>query len=630
MAWPIDVLDILVEIYVSGGWVDITTYVRRNEGAGINITDGTTGQEQRRAGPSQARFQLNNRDGRFSPRNPASPYYRLIGLNTEIRISAEGVYHFWGEVGSGWPTEWTSGAPSTGDAWVPIVAYGRSARINADTGALPDPLYTAVADADPYFYWAMTDPAGAQVAEARQAAGFDYIPALQAYSNRPPTFAGTSGPPGSSSTPDFTNQGGLTAQLTSYISGSFQVICWFKLDSGDSTDFGLMVPWQIDLNQPTTQSPTAIDIIMYAGLSSFFTPGIDRVTFNLAMYENYPPTNAGRSTNLNLVVTGAYAKQDVWHELRVVFEQTSASVITASLYLNGALLGSDATTTGTWTMGSPTRVVVNPSTTTGAYASSATGIGLASLAHFVIDSSTTDLGTYAAGYGYAGEHAGRRIERIADQLDVAFVSDGDLDLTATMGPQSVGTSASAIFEEAATADGGLLADDREALGLRYVTRQELYNQTAALALDYTATAEVMPSLSSDESASRVANSVTASSAAGSVTVEQDTGLRSVAEPSAVSPGVGRYPATISPNVDSLTQLGDAAAWAVRIGAADVPRFTSIKVNLFAMAKAGKAALAAAAAAVTIGRVVTIANTPIWIPDDVACFATGRTVRLANY
>jgi hypothetical protein len=630
MAWPTTVLDIAVEIYVSGAWVDITSYVRRREGAGISITDGTTGTEQRRASPSQATFQLNNKDGRFSPRNPASPYYRLIGINTPIRISAEGVYQFWGEVSSGWPTEWTSGAPDSGDAWVPLQANGRSQRLNADTDALPDPLFTAFIANQPFFYWPMTDPAGATVVEAWQPASLT-IPALQTYSNRPPVLAGSSGPPGSSNTPDFTNQGGLVAELQSHVASTFQVICWFKLEGGDSTAFGPMVPWQIDLSQVAAQSPTAVDIIMYAGLSPFSTPGIDRMSFNVAMYENYPPTNAGRSSNLNIIITGAYAKQDVWHELRVVFEQTSGAVITASLYLNGSLLGSDATTTGTWVLGSPTRVVVNPNTTTtGAYANSTTGVGIASIAHLVIDASTGDMVTYEAGYGYAGEHAGRRIERLALQLGIPLACDGDLDLTATMGPQSVGAAASSLFEEATTADGGLLADDREALGLRYVTRQELYNQTAALALSYTGAAEVMPSLVSDESTARVANAITATSAAGTAYVEQTTGPRSVNEPDDPVPGIGRYPTTISPNVDSVTQLNDAAAWAVRVATADVPRFTSIKVNLFALAKASKTALAADAAAVAIGQVVTITDTPIWIPDDVACFAVGRTVRLANY
>jgi hypothetical protein len=275
--------------------------------------------------------------------------------------------------------------------------------------------------------------------------------------------------------------------------------------------------------------------------------------------------------------------------------------------------------------------VVNPNvTTTGAYANSTTGVGLASIAHLAIDQSTADPLTYNPGYGYAGEHAGTRILRLAVQLGIVLAYDGDLTATATMGPQSVGASASSLFDEAAVADGGLLADDRESLGMRYVTRQELYNQAAALTLDYTATAEVMPSLSSDESVSRIVNSVTATSAAGTAVVEQTSGVRNIDEPGTGSGGVGTYPGRISPNVDSVDQLNDAAAWAVRLGTADVPRFTSIKVNLFALAKAAKTVLAAQAAAVNLGQVVAITNTPVWIPDDVACFAVGRVVRMANY
>jgi hypothetical protein len=77
-------IDPKVELDLSGTWTDISSYVRYD--AGISISRGRSSEDSELP-PSTASFKLNNTDGRFSPRNPMSPYYGVIGRNTSVRIS---------------------------------------------------------------------------------------------------------------------------------------------------------------------------------------------------------------------------------------------------------------------------------------------------------------------------------------------------------------------------------------------------------------------------------------------------------------------------------------------------------------------------------------------------------------
>ncbi|MFJ1995327.1 hypothetical protein [Streptomyces asiaticus] len=84
MAWP----DLRVEIQAGGVWTDVTadTFTRRQQ---VTITPGRA-DEAARTDPARCQLGLNNKDGRYSPRNPMSPYYGLIGRNTPLRVSVAG------------------------------------------------------------------------------------------------------------------------------------------------------------------------------------------------------------------------------------------------------------------------------------------------------------------------------------------------------------------------------------------------------------------------------------------------------------------------------------------------------------------------------------------------------------
>lgn len=107
MAFPEDPLGLRVDIQAGQVWTDITADVKTADpithSRGIR-NSGTS------ADPASAPLKIDNKDGRFTPRNPMSPYYGLIGRNTPVRLWLPGGAHFLDA--SGRPTD-TASTPDT-------------------------------------------------------------------------------------------------------------------------------------------------------------------------------------------------------------------------------------------------------------------------------------------------------------------------------------------------------------------------------------------------------------------------------------------------------------------------------------------------------------------------------------
>ncbi|WP_026239796.1 hypothetical protein [Parafrankia discariae] len=71
------------QLRIGSAWVDVTddVFVRNP----VVIRHGQA-DEAPRADPSACSFSLNNRGGQYSPRNPYSPYYGVLGRNTPVRV----------------------------------------------------------------------------------------------------------------------------------------------------------------------------------------------------------------------------------------------------------------------------------------------------------------------------------------------------------------------------------------------------------------------------------------------------------------------------------------------------------------------------------------------------------------
>jgi hypothetical protein len=85
MTFPYTPLPQKMEILLGGVWTDITSYVRRVDRI-VEIKRGRSA-EASSVEPTEVGFDLNNRDGRFTSRNPTGPYFGQFGRNTRGRSS---------------------------------------------------------------------------------------------------------------------------------------------------------------------------------------------------------------------------------------------------------------------------------------------------------------------------------------------------------------------------------------------------------------------------------------------------------------------------------------------------------------------------------------------------------------
>lgn len=83
--------DPVVEMKIGGVWVDITDDCRlgsSDSGGGIEIVRGTPN-EGNAAEPTQVDCTVNNASGKYSPKNPNSEYWGLLGRNQPVRVGLD-------------------------------------------------------------------------------------------------------------------------------------------------------------------------------------------------------------------------------------------------------------------------------------------------------------------------------------------------------------------------------------------------------------------------------------------------------------------------------------------------------------------------------------------------------------
>lgn len=83
MAFPVTPLPVRVDLQVGGVWTDVTSDTLGRDR--ITIVRGRR-DESSRADPSTCALSFKNQAGKYSAKNPRSPYYGLIGRNTPLRV----------------------------------------------------------------------------------------------------------------------------------------------------------------------------------------------------------------------------------------------------------------------------------------------------------------------------------------------------------------------------------------------------------------------------------------------------------------------------------------------------------------------------------------------------------------
>lgn len=600
---------VTVEMLIDGVWTDITSYVMvRDDQGRISISKGIR-DEGNQTEQSTGSLPLKNQDGRFSPKNPVGVYYGKIGRNTPIRISVpDGMggksYRARPEIPN-WPRSWD---PTGTDVWVDVAAAGILQRLSKAPAPERSVIYMAVTDPPPsglVAYWPMEDASGATQLASALTSGSPMT------WTGTPTLASYEGYSASDPLPDITSAvlSGGVARYDDPTSTQVRFLAYIPKDGLSDgkvlcaitqTDTGGTGFWELFY----TTTGNTLWLRQCSGDTSLL--GVELVhTLDVRgrlLYVSIELQENGANIDRALRLT------DV--NTRVVYSVTDTAAAAALTRVTKVQFGPAS------------RSAVGPFGT-----QYLPGVAVG---HCTVENAITATGALGVRLNPIGETAGRRIQRLCGEEGIPFDWVGDLDDTAAMGAQPKVNPLSAM-QECVVADGGILFENLAVLGLGYRTRASLYNQDAALVLDYTGynLAEVPTPVEDDR---YLANKVTVSVNGVTATYEETEGNLSTALPPA---GVGVY----GPNADSALALNlaasdtptllDQAAWRVHLGTVDEDRHPEISVNLAHSSITPD--MRRAILALRFGDRVQILNPPAWeAPDTIDQLVLGMDESITHF
>jgi hypothetical protein len=585
-------MTIVVELFLGGSWTDVSTYVdqrsplvitrgRREEGANVDAMSTT--------------LTFNNRDGRFSPRNPNSPYYGQLGRNTLVRVTRDGSIRAVGEAAA-WPQKWDV---SDKDVWTDVQIAGILRRLGQGQVIHNFGLPRYISTTHPAFYHPCTvNGSGTQALTSSLGHVPIFGPQLQfdhcaANVHFGAGDLGPNLPKGMAI--DTTNRvvDGNGYVLQGRITGAVSI-------PNDATAVGLFFVFRCDQLGPMTvylvdnaypyQKEYDVDL-RADGVNNDV-----KITVREGDPENGPTVTVLATSAANIL--DDTIADGLPHTFMMTLTESGANVNWV-VYLDGVSVLSGTRNS---------RVVdgFNFLALTYSPITSSRPVAIGQITAWRDANIPAAANLSADGSLFAGETAGRRIERLCSENAISFTSSGDLDATVRMGAQGGGGLVS-LLQEAATADMGILYEPRDSLGLRYRTRSDLYNQAAGVTLDYSARMlGAVPDYLDDDQ--NVHNDVVVSGAGGQAEAVLTTGPLSVQAP---PNGINTYPASVTVNTETDGPLDDIAAWLLHMGTVDEARYPSINVDLFNPAVAG---ILAAVKALDIGDRLDLSNLPAgWIP-----------------
>jgi len=428
MVFPATILDLRVELLLGGTWTDISAYALQRDPVTISRGSPASSKPSGLPPPSTASLTLQN-DGRFSPRNPAGPYYGQIGRNTQLRISVPDgsggrKYRFWGEVPA-WPPSWDV----TGtDVYAQIQAAGILRRLGQGTAPpLDSPwkrgMLRLAGSAAPVAYWPCEDGTGAQSIASGLPGG------------TPMRVTGT---------PAYASDAGFPAsQPIPLISKSTWtgVIPAHGADAANVLRFFLHVPAGGAVNQATIIRLHTAGGVEHADVFYDSTiPGIKAQAFD--------------ANGASIIATGALPAAGQKLLMSLELTQSGADVaMTLSSMTAAGVITSVTQTALTRTIGQGTRVVVDPAT--GVNPVDDTALGQISYQGTLVPLSS--LATLLA--AWAGETAGSRFARLCAEQGVPYVIKGSVADTEPMGVQT-SLKFLDLLAECADADQGMIYEPR--------------------------------------------------------------------------------------------------------------------------------------------------------------------------
>lgn len=449
---------VLVELQVGGQWVDITRDVYTRED--IEITRGRA-DEGAEVDPGTCSLVLNNRSGKYSPRNPRSEYFGLLGRNTPIRVSVrhgdQVIPRFVGEVAA-WPPRWDL---SGNDVHTPIDAAGLLRRLNASASPLQSALVRYILATGPAAYWPLTDGAdtqnaaalvggniaylnnrtGEDITQPMQWAAFDLAPHLEPVATLP----------------DKVSRGVFRGYLLSGHRPAWWACEFVRGGRGGFDSFGMQL-----VGAGTDRDPTRIWYLTFDHTTrslgvSYHRAGDEDASTTIVRSDFAVPAAFDGQAHVFRLECAPYQGGTSW---RVCFD---GEQLTSGQFNEPAR--------------APMRWLYDWWTPDDDIAEAA------SLGHVTVwDGSTgPDPDQIMLAYhGHAGETAGQRILRVCEETGLPVVIRGDPDDTQLVGAQQMDAPLD-VLSAAAAADGGILHEDRAEPRLVYRTNRSRYNHGLQLA-----------------------------------------------------------------------------------------------------------------------------------------------------
>ncbi|MFI8817453.1 MULTISPECIES: hypothetical protein [unclassified Streptomyces] len=439
---------------------------------------------------------------------------------------------FVGEV-SAWPSRW---ATSGQDVWVPIEASGVLRRMQQGRKALASTLRRRIPTGAPVAYWPLEEGR-----EATQA--YSPLPAVAPMRTTLFSYGSDATLPGSD-------------PLPTMAAGS----AWAATVPGAAT----ATAWQIEFVYHLGTAPTLTMPLVDVVTGSTVWPSLSVRLGASGLIQLVGTGSAGEATTL-LINGGGGSTWGQWNRFRLTARQDGTLVRLEMWIIPIGGAGQMWATSYTGQVGAVRRL-------SGSYGSQYDGMALGHLGVFPAATQVYDF----ADHGYTGETAAARVLRISAEEGMPLAVYGEPADSMAMGPQPPQTLVD-LLHECAEADGGILMERPESLGLAYRPRTSLYNQTPTLALDYAA-GQVAPPLEPVEDDQSVRNDVTVTRRSGGVgRAIVETGPLSVLPPE--QGGVGIYDEAIELNLAVDEQAQPIAEWLAHLGTVDEPRWPSIRVQL---------------------------------------------------
>ncbi|MDX3492093.1 hypothetical protein PV735_05240 [Streptomyces turgidiscabies] len=199
-----------------------------------------------------------------------------------------------------------------------------------------------------------------------------------------------------------------------------------------------------------------------------------------------------------------------------------------------------------------------------------TGMDGTTMGHLAVFQATDTKIMDGADDGYQGETAAARLRRLSTEESLPILVTGVQSETARMGPQRPASLLEQL-EQCAAADGGILVEDRDKIGLRYRGRTSFYNRQPSLTLPFASRGLTGVDPVEDDQALR--NDVTVERVGGS------SGRAEVHDGPLSIESVGRYDDSVTLNVYSDDQTEPMAAWLAHLGTWDEARYPSLTIRL---------------------------------------------------